>query len=324
MPIGINPKMDSLVLTKGTGFQATFHDTTDWPAGAQAQLTFYDTAGGVFTVFDGVFGGKDIVFNETAAAVDIIPHGASFEFTVTLAGYDPVAMTYGMAVRKEPRFPDAPPSSIDDTALLFQDTFQRVDLGPRWIQKSQAAPRHINAGIIANTNGLSGMAPVKSAGNASALWYAPLNGDDATVNVQIYNGNKFAGMQSTIVCSDYSMSTYLAFVVVVGKTTNLWHLSQGTAPVGMDPLATVTHTTATIDNFAIIYNSLSDTLLVYHNNDFSAPAMSVSGVDTPHGPGYRYVGTNFVDVDESSHPTGGPCPQLLSWRAQDGVVLPTP
>jgi hypothetical protein len=321
--IGVNPKMETLVLTKGTGFQATFHDNADWPAGAQAQLTFYDSAGGVFAVLEGEFSGKDINFDERAAVVDVIPHGASFTFTVTLAGYDPVALSYGMAIRKEPRFPDAPPSQDDDTALLFTDDFQRVVLGPRWIQVPQ--PRDDWQQTVAYTNRFGMMGMVVVGGTGSVLYYRPLNSDAATINVSIFGDTSFqSGVTSIILCSDSNMTSYLAFVVEVDPngTYNKWHIAKATGSGTEFSQVEINHTTVGVQNFTIIYNDQTDTVQVFHNDDFSAPVLSLSNIGIMHGLGYRYVGANFVPQHGSTVVSGGKCPMLTRWQAQDGIVIP--
>ncbi|OMC55362.1 hypothetical protein A5747_13290 [Mycobacterium sp. IS-836] len=314
--IGINPKMDTLVLTKGMGFQATFHDDTDWPAGAQAKLTFYDSVGLVIATLTAVPDGKDFVFNEPAANVDDIPHGAAFEFTVKFAGYDPIALSYGTAIRKEPRFPDAPPTDISDTALLFQDDFQRTDVGPRWIRINGTLKLLPNAGDLNNKSLVALPNP------AATLFYAPLNGDDVTISCKVFgsSGTPNAAEQNGIVlCSDSGMTSYIGVTFEMSPTAgnNRWHIVKGTGPTAYTNVQTVTRNTTTNENVTVVYNSLTDTVLVYRNGDFTTPVMSASGIAVQHGLGYRYTGFNFIP----NNPFTGP--GFSYWRAQDGVLVGT-
>jgi hypothetical protein len=305
MSLGVDPKMESLILTTGAPFQSTYRDVIPFPDGTQARIQFYDSTGVLIARIPGVLHGTDITFDYPSELMDVVPHGAQFQFSVIYPGEEPIVLHFGTAIRKGPRFASAQ-TDLSIVPQLFTDNFQRPLVGPKWTQVYQSTTIHINTGAPA---GLA-LDSTKYAASGT-LWYAPLSGDSVTVNVNVYAPN--AGKTGIIVCSNSNMTSYLGLLIEKGST-NAVHIISGTAPTVYNVLTTVTSTTVTNDNFLVLYNSLSDTISVFKNNVISAPLTSRSGINVPHGPGYRYVGASWVTAT-----TGVTGCQLTSWQAQDGV-----
>lgn len=307
MAIGVNPKMESLILTTGAPFQSTYRDVSPFPDGSQARIQFYDSTGVLIARIPGVLEGRDITFDYPSELMDVVPHGAAFQFSVIYPGEEPIVLYYGTAIRKGPQFANAS-TDLSATPQLFSDNFQRPQIGPKWTQVYQSTVIHIN------TSAPAGLALDSTKYAASGtLWYAPLSGDSVTVNFNVYAPN--AGKTAVIVCSNSTMTSYLGFMIEKGST-NAVHIISGTGPATYNVLTTVTSTTVTNDSFLVFYNSLSDTISVYKNNSISAPLTSRSGINVPHGPGYRYTGASWVTAT-----TGVTGCQLTSWQAQDGVTF---
>lgn len=280
-----------------------------YPAVGTAEAVFYDTAGGVAATIVGTVTPLLVLFEADPADVEEIPHGAGFEIFVTPDGEDRQMVRYGTAVRREVRFPDAPPTDTSETALLFTDNFQRTLLGPKWIIK-YGKPK-----ILQNTSPIpDGLGPDGIFfASAATLFYAPLNGDDCTINVNVVNAG--AGKTTIVLCSDQAMTSYLGVQIETGISNNKVHIVRGTAPLTMvDVMTAVNSTTANNDNFAIKYNSLTDTISVYKNDSSTALiAWTDASHDVLHGAGYRYMGFNF----QASLLQAGV--EITSWHAQDGI-----
>lgn len=305
MPIGANPKMDTLILTTGAPFQSTYRDVAAFPDGAESRIQFYDSTGVLIARLPGVLNGTDFTWNYGSEIVDVIPHGAQFEFSVIYPGMEPIVLYYGTAIRKEARFGSAS-TDLSVVPQLFVDNFQRTALGPKWIQVYQQTLIQINTGAPA---GLTLNQAKYTAG--ATLYYAPLSGDSVTVNFNVYAPN--AGKTAVVVCSNSTMTSYLGVMIEKGAT-NAVHIISGTGPAAYSSLTTVSSTTSTNDTFMLLYNSLSDTISLYKNGNISAPLTSRSGIAVPHGPGYRYTGASWVTAT-----TGVTGCQLTSWQAQDGI-----
>lgn len=309
MTIGQNPKMESLILTAGAPLQTTFRDKSAFPDGAESRIQFYDSTGVLIARLPGTLEGTDFNFSFPSEIVDIIPHGAQFEFSVIYPGEEPIALSYGTVIRKEPRFGSAPPTDLSKTPQLFVDNFQRASIGPKWLQTFHTTVIHTNP--VGTPNGVA-MDSTKYTSSA-ALYYQPLSGDSVTVNVNCYVPN--AGKTGIIVCSNSSMTSYLGILVTKGVSSSVSIIS-GITPVTYSILQTASVTINTNDNLLCIYNSLSDTLLLYRNNVLSAPVISRSNIPVDHGPGSTYCGLNFVTAS-----TGLTGMQPTAWQAQDGVSL---
>lgn len=308
MSIGQNPKMETLILTTGAPFQTTFRDKSVFPDGCESRIQFYDSTGNLIARLPGVLEGTDFTFYYPSEIVDVIPHGAQFEFSVIYPGLEPITLSYGTAIRKEPRFG----SAVTDLATvpqLFYDNFQRTVIGPKWLQTYHSTVIHTNP--TGTPNGIA-MDSTKYTASAS-LYYQPLSHDSATINVNCYVPN--AGKTGIILCSDSAMTSYLGILVTSGVSKSVSIIS-GITPTTYSILQTASVTVNTSDNLLVIYNSLSDTLLAYQNNNLSAPIISRSNIPVDHGPGSTYVGLNWVTTA-----TGLTGMQPTAWQAQDGVSL---
>lgn len=308
MTIGVNPKMESLVLTTGAPFQSTFRDLHDFPDGTESRIQFYDSTGVLIARLPGVLEGTDFVFDYPSELVDVIPHGASFQFSVIYPGEEPVVLSYGTAIRKQPRFANAV-TDISVVPQLFVDNFQRIAIGPKWLQVFRSTVIHTNP--VGTPNG---MAMDSTKYNSSAtLYYQPLSGDSATINLNCYVPN--VGKTAIILCSDSAMSSYLGIMVNSGSPKSV-NIISGTGPVTYGILQTASVTINSTDNLMVLYNSLSDTISCYRNNDLSAPIISRSNIPVDHGPGSTYCGFSWVTAS-----TGLTGMQPTSWQAQDGISL---
>lgn len=309
MTIGVNPKQETLILTTGAPFQTTFRNTTSFPDGTESRIQFYDSTGALIARLPGSFSGTDFTFDFPSEIVDVIPHGAAFGYSVIYPGEEPITLSYGTVVRKEPRFAGAPPTDLSATPQLFVDNFQRTTIGPKWLQVFHTTLIHTNA--VGTPDGIA-MDSTKYT-SSGTLYYAPLSGDSVTVNVNLLKPN--AGKTGILLCSDSAMTSYLGLTIETGSS-NALHIVSGTGPVTYAVLQSQSVTINTNDNLLVAYNSLSDTILCYRNNDLSAPVISRSNIPVSHGPGFRYTGFNFITAA-----TGLTGVQPTSWQAQDGISL---
>lgn len=309
--------MGTISMSRGSGWTYKLRGKPGdwWPESGETQVVFYDSTGGVIAEFDGELSPEALSFEFEPDDVAGVPHGSGFELFVTPDETGiPQLVRYGVVARREVLFPDAPATTITDSALYFGDEFKRTLLGPKWLPRKGKPQIYINSGDTPN-----GVAAAQqllgTAENAAMLFYQPLNGDDLTMHV------KFAAMgdgQATMCfCADYNMTSYLGIQVVKSwlGLSNKVRIVKGTGPMDMTSVATVDSTATDSDTLLIKYNSLVDQVQVFKNNSTTALLSYTDSSHTvPHGGGFRYVGMNFE--------TGalfGTGPQICAWTAKDGL-----
>lgn len=277
-----------------------------FPAG-ESHCVFYDRAGGVVATLDGEVTPSQVLYEIEPANHAVIPHGSGFELFVTPDDTGvPQMVEWGQTVRGDVKFPLAPPVDVSDTALLFEDSFNRTLLGPKWIIK-YGRPTLTAGGVCADLEFFN----LSEA--AAALFLAPLNGGDLTINATFaVPGN---GTATIAFSSDYGMTSWVGFQVEKASTSKV-HIVKGTGPVTMsDATTAVTSTTVDADNFVIKYNSQTDTVSVYKNNSTTALiSWTDTGHTVQHGLGYAYLG--FSCRSAALFSTG---PRVTEWSAKDGI-----
>lgn len=269
-------------------------------------MVFYESTGGVIKTLEGSLKPEMLSFEYEPAEVEGIPHGAGFELFVTPDDTGiPVMVRYGTVTRREVRFPDAPAIDVSDTALMYGDKFNRSFLGPRWIVK-QGKPK-ITDGAVGAAQQL-----FNTQERAALLFFAPLNFDDCTINCTFKEAA--GGSAAMVFCSDYNMSSYLAFMVEEDNTDKV-HISRGTSPTSITHLATVNSPVEGSQNYVIKFNSQANSVQVFKD---SATTPLISWTDTtnliPHGEGFRYLGMRFWTNAILSNG-----PRINEWSAKDGI-----
>jgi hypothetical protein len=327
MGIGLAPKLDSFYLSKDETFvqSVPLKQGQTYPAGTAAQIIVRDNSEITLATISGTVSGQTASFSSTdLTLLNSIPHGAKFDLMLNYADGRKVKHAYGIVVRNENRYPLNPTQITTNYALQFTDTFDRLYVGKYWIPRnsSTSISIHDNAGSIPNTLG-----PDFNFGkDAGALWYTPMNTDSVTVTASLVGAGN--GQFTIVVCSDYSMSTWLGLQVeqnLVGY--QYLRVTKGTSPT--------THTTvpgfttlqwhpsfggntwpgfATNDTITVKYNDQSRTFAAYKNTGLTPIA---SWTDTnniiPNGAGYRYIGVSWNTALFS------PGPEISSWAAKDGL-----
>lgn len=313
MAVGVAPRIDSLYLSKGVNFLRNVRLGKEYAASAKAQIVVSDDAGIELAKWDGTVLGYSANFNRIAGA-DSIPHGAKYVLTLTQSNGDVINVSYGTVVRGDHRYPLIPAADTTNTALQFADTFDREYVGRYWVPRGKPQ----NA-ITIHKNPMPGIP--NSLGpdfafwkDAGVLWYAPMNSDSVTINTSLITvGN---GRCTVVVCSDYSMSTWLG----VQFTTALFDrcaIVRGTSPTVWEDVPggpNVKNTVQNFDNYTIKFNAQSRTIQCF-KNDSSTPLVSWKDTNflIPTGAGYRYVGL----VWNTTLATPGAEP--ISWSAKDGI-----
>lgn len=313
MPIGLSPKLDTLILSKHTTFVQTVElgRGKTFPAGSAAFIVISNDEEIILGAWVGYISGSKASFEQTDFdSLNDIPHGAKFDLLVDYPDGRVEKLAYGRVVRNENRFPLVPTEVTTNYALQFSDTFDREYVGKYWVPRSSSSAIEIHQnGSAPNTLGPN----FSLFSSAAALWYAPLNTDSVTLTVSMVNAG--AGKCTVVLCSDYSMTSWLGIQFETGITNNKLWVVRGTGPTTWTTLtASVTNTLLTGDNYVIKYNNQSRVISCYKNNSL-APAISWTDTNNliPNGAGYRYVGIvwNSALFSVGAEPS--------SWSAKDGV-----
>lgn len=311
------PKLGSLSLTRDgvCRYVYTLPSGSTFPRGSYGTLRFTDSAGGGYCEpVDGDISDdmRSITFWLEPEVVNAVPAGANFEVFVSVNDYD-YKVRYGRVARAEASYPLVPAQNSSNYALQFSDSFERDYVGNYWIPRSSAnaVKIHNNPFSIPNTLGPN-YAFFKE---AAVLWYAPLNTDSATINVTMrYVGD---GKCTVVLCSDYSMKSWLGLQFSTGLFIDRVKVVRGTGPttfVDAPGQVSVNNLIENDDNYVIKYNDQSRTIACYKNSDLSPLIQWTDGDDVVlNGPGYRYTG--FVWNTALLTPGAEPS----EWSAKDGV-----
>jgi hypothetical protein len=177
-------------------------------------MTFTDRSGGVYdgSPFSGELNDKLTEINWLIAPdmLDLIPAGANFEVLIT---YDDAAhkVRYGRVARKEAEFPLSPLSGTAPP-LMYEDTLQRSEAGPRWIATAGRIAMRNPAGAPDYAMGARNAIDLPGGGislfsAAATLWYAPTQGDSIEMTVGLCDGGN--GDTTIVLCSNYDMTSFL-------------------------------------------------------------------------------------------------------------------
>jgi hypothetical protein len=303
------PKMGTLSMSRGKLFQRVYKVPYVLPDGTSAQIVITDAAGATLATFDGDVEGNTITFTEFATDTDLIPHGSNYDFSIAYpdTGEDS-PIEYGLVIRKEPRFTLLAPDDSSDPLKFEMDFSFATILGPKWVVKAGQPV------IVGNQPALPNAASANWLffQSAAMLYYAPVNGDDITINVKLLNPG--AGKTTIVCCSDYSMDSYLGVQFESGLSNNFVHMVTGSGPLSMTSYSSVSNTVLNNDTYQIKFNSLSNTLQVFKNGSNGALATLTDSVGVvPHGLGQRYFGASW----QGSLISGGV--EIVSIIAADGV-----
>lgn len=320
MGIGLSPKLDSLHLTRNATFVQSVElgQGKTFPLGTVAFIVVRDDAEIVLARFEGTVTGSTASFSQyDLDELNDIPHGAKFDLMLEYADGQVDKHSYGVVVRSENRYPLVASQVTTNYALQFSDTFDRSYVGKYWVPRiafnqifgGNSISIHDNSGSTPNTLG-----PNQALfSDASALWYTPMNSDSVTITASMVNAG--SGKCTLIVCSDYSMTTWLGVQFETGLINNRLWVVRGNGPTTWTTLGTsVANTLTTGDNYVIKYNNQSRTIACYKNSSLS-PVISYTDTNDaiPNGAGYRYTGIvwNASLLQIGAEPS--------SWSAKDGV-----
>lgn len=316
MAVGVAPKLDTLYLSKGETFiqSLTLRYGQSYPTGTTAQIVIKDDSEITLATWNGTVSGNVASFSvTTVSALNDIPHGAKFDLLLTYPAGNIIKHSYGRVVRAENRYPLVPTQDTTNLALQFADTFDRDYVGKYWVPRSSNNAISIHDHLGSQPSSLGPNYALFK--DAATLWYAPMNTDSVTITVSmLYVGD---GKFTVVLCSDYSMSSWLGLQFTTGLFNDKLRVLKGTGPTTYTDapgMVAVNNLVANGDNYVIRYNNQSRVLTCYKNSNLSP---SISWTDTndviPNGAGYRYTG--FVWNTNLFTPGAEP----TSWTAKDGV-----
>lgn len=279
-----------------------------WPDAADCYTVFTDTSGGeITTIYADSVTTSSIYYIAEPDEVDIVPAGANFE-TFIEGENGVVKIRYGKVIRREVEFPDAPATQAASLALNYTDTFPTLGLRSNWKAISGRTKVYDNtgSGLPFGVSANAGLFFSRSA----IRWDAPLNTDTVKSHVVLLKQGQ--GKCTVIVCADQRLTSYLGVQfdsvadeinMVVGRGPNTVEIQ--TAPT--------VHEVVDLNDYYITYNDLTKVLAVYQGTDLTPiVTWTDSGLDVPHGPGYRYAGFAFD--------TGfffQPGVEVAGWQAKD-------
>lgn len=309
-----------MAVSRGKLFQRVYKARSAFDPGTEAQIVVTDLAGVVLATLYGDVVANTITWTEYASDMDSIPHASNYELSISYPDTgEPTPVEYGSVIRKEPRFTLLPPADSSATALKFEQDFTYSTLlGPKWVIKHGKPIVNVNQPAHANALGIDvglfGFLDLIFGPSAAALFYAPVNGDDISLNIKVRNPG--AGKTRVVVCSDYQMTEWLGVEFETGIFNNFIRFVKGTSPVAGTYVGSpvVNTVAAETDTYQIKYNGLADTYNVFKNGGLT-PVASYHDIDHQimHGLGHRYWGASW----QGSLLSGGM--QLISVNAQDGI-----
>jgi hypothetical protein len=317
MGIGLAPKLDTLNLSKNETFVQTIplKSGQTYPANTTAQIVIRDDAEIALATWNGTVSDGKASFSQTdVAALNAIPHGAKYDLLLNYASGSVVKFAYGRVVRNENRYPLTASQVTTNYALQFADNFTRTYVGKFWVPRNSSVGIGIHDNTSIFSNAPRTMGPNYALFNsAGCLWYAPLNSDSCTITASMVNLG--AGKCTLVVCSDYSMSSWLGLQFETGISNNRLWVVKGSSPTEFTTLSTaVNNTLTTGDVYVVKYNNVSQTISCYKNGSLSP---IISWTDTtdqiPNGAGYRYTGLVW------NTSLFAPGAEPSAWSAQDGV-----
>ena len=264
MGIGIAPKLDTLNISRGETFVQTIqlNQGQTYPAGTTAQIIIRDDAEITLATWDGTVTAGKASFSELDIAdLDSIPHGAKYDLLLTYTSGSVVKFAYGRVVRNENRYPLLPSAVTTNYALQFSDNFTRTYVGKFWVPRNSSVGISIHDNTSIFSTAPRTMGPNYSLFNsAGCLWYAPLNSDSCTITASMVNLG--AGKCTIVVCSDYTMSSWLGLQFETGVANNKINVVKGTSPTAWTTAPGfstdgVANTLTSGDTYTVKYNNLS-------------------------------------------------------------------
>lgn len=287
-----------------------------WPADSIATTVFSDTTGGELLTVDGEVTPEAITFFADPEEVDPIPMGARFEIFLETPDGAVHKIRYGKVVRHEAPLSNTPSTNVGNQLRQFSDTFPTLGLRSNWKAVNGRTSVH-KYGTLPNSVGPNFDALFSK---SAIRWDTPLAANSAKVRVTVIDPSPIvvSAKYATILCADQRFTTYLAAVMESSSGTNHLRLVTGNGgPYSwVDRVDPITHNVVNGDDYTIIYDDLTQKLLIYQGED-TTPLRSwpdTLGV-VPHGPGYTYLGMAF----QASLTPLGPGVQPTGWQAQDGI-----
>lgn len=267
-----------------------------WPAGGDAYVIFTDTTGGQLARIDAdTVTAEAITFVAGPEQVDQIPGGANFEIFVDTDD-GPAKIRYGIVVRREVEYRNAPARQQQSQALQFGDTFPTLGLRSDWI-KIAGTPKVRS--LTSLPNGVGPDQVTLGEAKAAMRWSQELNSDTNRMKVRLVNrhsrtlGGDFAHLRA-IVAADQRLTTGLAidFEVSDAHSTSLRVCTLNGGPFKQTyQNASTPITLPDNGDWTVYYDDSVDTLYVFSGTN---PTPVASWVDedheVPHGPGYRHFG----------------------------------
>lgn len=319
--LSISPTLETISLTANGALNIPATSLRGkYPAGTEAQLVFTNDSDITLLTLDGDFSsGKGITFESDQASVAGLPAGTHFVIYLTMPGEDQVAFRYGTVIRSEPRYPLLAPADTSNTALQFTADFSGTTVGPSWVPMGGSVSLAIhNNSLFSLPNSLGPNFALFN--ETSARWYAPLNMDSVSVDVNVITlgqGEFGYGVFNVILCADYTFSTYLGvqfYVDVIASNSYIQPITGAGPTTWAKQSSPIANQVVNGDTYSIKYNSLSNTLAVYKNTSLEPILSWVDNTNSvPHGLGFRYTGMSWQTSIFSAvvEPT--------AWQAHDGI-----
>lgn len=262
----------------------------NFPKSVESRIVITNSSGQVLDTFEGQIKGNLINFTVETDRTQAIPAGAQYSWFVTWSDGLEYQWEHGYVIRTEVHWPAAPAQQIENQPLAF--VYQPGSaVGNQWVKKGGNSSLKIwTADDLPNALG------IKSPGRKlAASWGVPFATDSVKVVVNTITGG--AGKSSVVVCSDSSMTTYLAVQFETGSgSANKLHIMRGTGPLTMTDLITPkANTVANGETYTIVYDNASKIIAVYKGSDLT-PTLSWTDETNliPHGLGYTYGALNYL------------------------------
>ncbi len=280
-----------------------------FPDSAAMRIVVTDSSAAVLDEWDAEHRGHVMNLTVPREQTTAIPIGAQFARFVTWDDGEEYQWEHGYVVRTEVMWANAPATQIENRPLAFAYVPGSA-VGNRWRKTGGVGGLKIYDNSLFSLPRALGIDNVFNT-KAAAVWDTPFATDSVKVVVNTIDGG--LGKSAVALCSDISMTSYLAVQFERALLTNKLHIMHGTGPVTMTDLVTpVNNTITNTDTYSIVYDAASKTIAVYKGSSLTP---LISWTDTtdliPHGGGYTYGGVNF-DASLIS-----PGPEFSYWAMKD-------
>lgn len=301
-------------------------ERTLFPEGSIATLEFRNSYDQVLDAWIGYVESGTVTFDPTISSADALPRGTAWTLSIEDDYGRPRQRRWGLIIRSEPTYPDAPPQSSEFDGVVYKYSFGTPGYvyDPAW-RILHGRPRVWDNSLRELPNGVAAGGVLFA--DAFMMYFAPLRTDTVRLTYNtIRPTDNSDGECWVVVCSNYDGTNWAGF-----RHRQVWGIGSwdddtieivtgdGTKSTDFDTRETIQAETANNQNYTAEYNELTNTFSLY-KGDATEPLISWPDETevVEHGEGERYWGLAF----QSDIASAGV--QISDVRIGDSLIVEAP